>query len=489
MVFIGGIFSLVKDFFVDLWGIVNVKNYADVFAQYMRDFNAFEWILAILTILVFVALIALAIWGIVIWIRSMVLKRKARLERSALLEQIDALNRKVVKLIDEKDKIMALKVSQLGLKPGETEAAKASRPTEGRFAKLSEVDRIYAKTPFVFNEPQTYGLPELVRAFRSFAAGKLHLYYNEETVRCFVAGMATSRLLILEGISGTGKTSLPYAWGKFLLHETTIVPVQPSWRDKTELVGYFNEFTKRFNETDFLRSVYEALYRSDIGFIVLDEMNLARIEYYFASVLSILEMPDRSEWNMEIVGDTWETDPVLLRGGKIRFPANMWFVGTANQDDSTFTITDKVYDRAIPIQLNSKGKPFETDDRGPMPVSAEYLDGLFNAAKEKYPLSDELKEKFDQLDDFIIANFKLAFGNRILKQINDFVPVFVGCGGKELDGLDFMLTYKILRKLEGLNIAFVSDALKATITEIDKLFGKKAMPLAKAYLNGLIAQG
>ena len=103
------------------------------------------------------------------------------------------------------------------------------------------------------------------------------LYYTPEIVRRFIAGMAASKLLILEGISGTGKTSLPHSFSRFLSNPATMVAVQPVFRDRTELLGYFNEFSKRFNETEFLRASYEANYREDPNFIVLYEMNLARI--------------------------------------------------------------------------------------------------------------------------------------------------------------------------------------------------------------------
>lgn len=70
----------------------------------------------------------------------------------------------------------------------------------------------------------------------------MKLYYTPEVIRRFVAGMAASKLLILEGISGTGKTSLPYSFSRYLDNPATIVSVQPSFRDRTEVLGYFNEF-------------------------------------------------------------------------------------------------------------------------------------------------------------------------------------------------------------------------------------------------------
>jgi hypothetical protein len=335
--------------------------------------------------------------------------------------------------------------------------------------------------------PQTYTLSELVDKFRNFACKRMGLYYERETVMAFVSGMAASRLIILEGISGTGKTSLPYSWGKFINHDAFICPVQPSWRDRSELIGYLNEFTKRFNESDFLKGVYDFNYRDDIGFVVLDEMNLARVEYYFAEVLSILEMPDPSEWKIDVVPDTWPGDPALLRYGKCQLPTNIWFVGTANNDDSTFTITDKVYDRATPIQLNTKATAFECEDSEPIQVESAYLQELFAAAKKQNQVSVSLLDKLEELDHYMVNSFRLAFGNRIMKQIREFIPVYVACGGTELDGLDYMLTYKILKKVESLNIAFIRDNLKALKAHFEEVFGIGTMPHARAYIERVLS--
>ena len=105
--------------------------------------------------------------------------------------------------------------------------------------------------------------------------------------------------------------------GRFFKNPAAICSVQPSWRDRAEMIGYLNEFTKKFNETDFLKALYETLYRDDMNFIVLDEMNLARIEYYFAEFLSIMEMPNVNEWKIDIVPTSEENDPKNLINGKV----------------------------------------------------------------------------------------------------------------------------------------------------------------------------
>ena len=103
-------------------------------------------------------------------------------------------------------------------------------------------------------------LSQICEDFRNFACGQMHLYYDLRTIRLLFAGLASTKLLILQGISGTGKTSFPYALGKYLTNDATIVPVQPSWRDRSELFGFFNEFTKKFNETVLLRKMYSGAF-------------------------------------------------------------------------------------------------------------------------------------------------------------------------------------------------------------------------------------
>ena len=353
---------------------------------------------------------------------------------------------------------------------------------EHRFPKLTLVDEKYAAlTPPEYDNE--ISLQEFAEGYRRYAASQMKLYYTPEIVRRFVAGMAASKLLILEGISGTGKTSLPYSFSRYLSNPSTIVSVQPSFRDRTELLGYFNEFSKRFNETEFLRALYEANYRPDPTLIVLDEMNLARIEYYFAEMLSVLEMPNKDEWVLDLVPTAWDGDPVKMDGGKIHVADSTWFIGTANNDDSTFTITDKVYDRAMPIELNERADAFECELQPHCNVTAEHLEYLFQKAQVDYPISDELMNKMQKLDNYLITRFKLSFGNRIMKQLYDFIPVYVACGGTELGGMDYIVARKVLKKFDSMNVTFVRDEITGLITYIDKLFGKAEMQDSKAYLR------
>ena len=439
-----------------------------------------------LTILVILVVLILVL--IYLLFRKYFKFRKTRIEQDELLEEVATLNNKVANLMKEKDEILAMKVSQLGLKPNESaeiEEPQEDKQEDGntgiRFAKLNTIDEEYANYK-IENYGNSFTLPELCENFRNFAASKLRLYYSIDMMRLFISALASTKLVILQGISGTGKTSLAYAWGKFLKHDSCVASVQPSWRDRTELFGYFNEFTKKFNETDVLKEMYMAGYTDDIYTIILDEMNISRVEYYFAEMLSILEMPNKDEWVIELVPNSWKSDPKNIKGGKLKIPANMWYIGTINNDDSTFMVTDKVYDRAMPIDINDKGVAFEPVEADAMDINYSYLDNLFATAMQENQISQDTLNKIEIMDDYVIKHFRIAFGNRIVSHMKKFVPVFVACGGDEVSGVDYFIAKKILRKFEQLNISLIRDEIDPYIEFLDNTFGKDKMKECKEYL-------
>ncbi len=348
-----------------------------------------------------------------------------------------------------------------------------------RFYMLTEIDKAYEHyTRPTYNE--SISLKELCEVFREYAAGALKLYYDIEDIRRFIGALAVTKLIILQGMSGTGKTSLAYAFGEFLDNKTVVVPIQPMWKERTDLVGYYNEFTRRFNETTLLYKMYEANNNEEIYITVLDEMNIARVEYYFAEFLSLLEIPNPDGRNLDVVSDRWENDPKLLQhNGKMRLPTNMWFVGTANNDDSTFSISDKVYDRAMVLNLDKKAVPFETERVRQSKVSATHLSELFARAQREYDLSDRNMRRIKTLDEYMIKTFHITFGNRIMKQIRAYVPVLVACGGTELEALDDILSRKVFRKLESKNPVYVKQMADGVCGYLDELFGEDKLPLCK----------
>lgn len=464
-----------------------------------ENFKVLDWIVLVLVSIVLVIFFGLVIVVIFQFLRKYIRFRKREIEKDELVDEIAVLNNRVFDLVEEKNKILALRINQIGgteayarqadMERG-TSSLKGKRPalqSDSRFVKLTQVDKDYEiSSEFtVMQSSDMVNLPELIDRFIKYSASQLHLYYTKDIIARFFAGMATSKVLILEGISGTGKTSLPYAMGKFFNKETSIISVQPSWRDRAELLGYLNEFTKKFNETDFLKAVYQAGYSDKPNFIVLDEMNLARIEYYFAEFLSVMEMPDVHEWKIDLVPASEPSDPKLLINGKLFINQNTWFIGTANKDDSTFTITDKVYDRATPIVINNKAELIDCDYTNNVQMTFDYLDELFKKAQAEITMSTKVMDSFKKVDEYIQQNFKIAFGNRIMKQIKLFVPVYVACGFTEVQGLDYMLANKILRKFESLNLSFLHNELDGLIELLDKLFGKNSFKVSIEYIEDL----
>ena len=493
--FFAGISIMLKGIWKGICELINIPAYTKVINNYKNDFSMPEWLLVGIAIGLIVLTIGLAVFLIIFTVRKYAKIRKKTIDQDAMLQEIASLNDKVVRLVKEKDEILAMKVSQLGLKPTDSpeesieentseQEEKDNTNKDTRFAKLSTIDE-----QFVNYKIKDYGnnftLPEFCEHFRNFAASRLHLYYTSDMMRLFISALASTKLVILQGISGTGKTSLAYAWGKFLKHDSCVASVQPSWRDRTELFGYFNEFTKKFNETEVLKAMYEASYNDEMYLTILDEMNIARVEYYFAEMLSILEMPSRDEWVIDLVPNVWPNDPKHLPDGKLKIPDNMWYIGTINNDDSTFMVTDKVYDRAMPIDINDKGQPFDAPDTDGIRINSSYLESLFTKAKQEHAVSQDTLNKLEDMDNYVIEHFRLAFGNRIVKHIKEFIPVYVACGGTELDGFDYILCKKVLRKFEQLNLSFIRDEIDGYVKFLDKTFGKENMSECKEYLARL----
>lgn len=502
-----GIWQGIKSLFLGIVHIFDFGTYFDLFSQFQSDFGPIGWILAILSfILVYAFWLGLLVLFVLL-IRKLVRYRSTVISNEDLLEEIDTLHRDVVRLTQEKERILAMKCAN-GIDDGvnlvlpeETDAmlvAKAATDVAAvethpagenngeaqRFYRLAAVDEKYSNY-----QPPEYeddvDLAQLCEEIRNFACFNSRLYYELKTIRLMIAGFASTKMILLQGISGTGKTSLPYVMGKYFRNDATIASVQPSWRDRSELFGFYNEFTKKFNETEVLRRIYESSFTDDVNTIVLDEMNIARIEYYFAEMLSILEMPDPEEWKIQLVSSVWNNDPVRLEDGKLKIPTNVWYVGTANNDDSTFAVSDKVYDRAFVINLDKKGVPFEAPETAPRRVSYEHVEKMYGEAVEKHPVSQTILDKIEKLDAYVIEHFRVAFGNRIMKQLKVFVPVYVACGGDELEGLDYMLATKVFRKFESLNLGLIRDEIKGLINFLDATFGKDTMKECIAFLRRL----
>ncbi len=358
------------------------------------------------------------------------------------------------------------------------------------FPALSAIDAQYEgfDADNLIGEEMT--LYSLCEGFRNYLAKVEHLYFDRDTIRMFISGFHASRFMLLEGLSGTGKSSLPRYFAKYVNGKATFIPVQATWRDRTNLLGYFNDFSKTYNETDFLTALYEANYDKDrLNIFVLDELNISRVEYYFADFLSVLEYPS-PEWKLRLMQlPTGFLPPVKLEDGVVQIPENVYFVGTANKDDSTFTIADKVYDRAIPIEFDNRNEAFEVEEEaGTIVLGASTLQALYDEAmqNEENLLTAEDVARLARVTDYIYDTFDIAFGNRVLNQIEALVPVYIACGGTKEEVLDFIVARKILVKLEGRFEDYIKDGLQHVKALLDTNYGEGTFKRSERAIQNLL---
>jgi hypothetical protein len=308
---------------------------------------------------------------------------------------------------------------------------------------------------------QNTTLNELVQFVVEYARNsRLHLSYTEEDIATFIAGLGASKLSILQGMSGTGKTSLPKIFSEAILANGEIVEVESSWKDKNELLGYYNEFSMKYTPKKFTLSLYKtALNKDFFTFILLDEMNLSRIEYYFSDFLSLMEHEeDKRELkliNIKLsrIAEKKEIDYLgLEQGHTLRIPPNVWFIGTANRDESTFVISDKVYDRAQTMNFTKRAAKVRNYSN---PIPQQYYD---YETMNRLLLDAKQNGKFDAENNPLVKSvealltpFNISFGNRILKQIEDFVNIYCACFANddvENEAIEKILLSKVVAKLE-----------------------------------------
>ncbi|MCA6623077.1 MAG: hypothetical protein IM542_11010 [Pseudanabaena sp. M165S2SP1A06QC] len=294
------------------------------------------------------------------------------------------------------------------------------------------------------------------------------LYYSEQDIRAFLGGLAMSRLHILQGISGTGKTSLPLAFARAMGDRQPsnfkLIEIQAGWRDRQDLIGYFNAFEGRFYESDFFKAIYEAqtpLYRDQIYIVLLDEMNLSRPEQYFADFLSKLEQAESGRTpTLSLQSDLNKPFPNLFQNKELVIPPNIWFIGTANQDETTLEFADKTYDRAHVMELHQQAEAFNVGRiESRYPVSYSALTNAFNEAKRIH--LDQATESWEFINESelrdLLKRFRLGWGNRLKRQVDSFVPVVVAAGGTVGEATDHIFATKVLRKLRDRHDTPVDD--------------------------------
>ena len=391
------------------------------------------------------------------------------MERMKLKSQIEAGEVKIQHLSAIKEDLEAT-IKQLT-----EDKSKTSNAFE--FAKAADHDPRF--TQITFPRKDIADLPSFV----TYIQGRMidsktdkgeptSFFYDYKTIRIFLAGLHMSPISILQGISGTGKTSLPREFAKALIAAEEyrgistedkspnapyrICAIQSGWRDNMDLMGYYNSFDKKYKETDFFKALYLAnlpKYRNTLFFIILDEMNLSRPEHYFADFLSLLEQSEDERY-IAINNTPAEALPEGIVGGKLRVPKNVRFIGTANHDETTLEFAPKTYDRSnlmeMPKNISREGKAVDAQYN----ISYSWLEGQFLAAEKAYAAECAKFKKFIGSKDFkdLIDEKNIGVGNRFEKQADRFISVFLASGRDKKEDLavaaDHLITSRLFRTLK-----------------------------------------
>ena len=270
---------------------------------------------------------------------------------------------------------------------------------------------------------------EFLSAFKQYLTSK-GLVFPDRIINAFHTSLKVqdiSALVILAGISGTGKSELPQAYAEFVGAPLVMLPVQPRWDSPQDLQGFYNYIEKKYKPTDLMRYLYQHQSQRDLKgrmvLVLLDEMNLARVEYYFSDFLSKLETRRNKRTYLELEAGslklTEEQKQVLL-------PDEFLFVGTMNEDETTQSLSDKVLDRANVLTF---GRPPDLKLRGGKqtkpPIPKEYLP--WNNFQEwiKEPnsnliLIERVKEYVDRANDIMEALGR-PFAHRVYQAFAKYV--------------------------------------------------------------------
>ena len=282
---------------------------------------------------------------------------------------------------------------------------------------------------------------------KKIASSDKPFYYDIDTIRKFIAGLNMSSITILQGISGTGKTSLPREFSKAIISEAIdytgqgkdnspnapyrICAVQSGWRDNMDLMGYYNSFEHKYKETEFFKALYLAnlpKYRDTLFFIILDEMNLSRPEHYFADFLSLLEQKEDEHYITVNAPD--EVLPQFISEGKMLVPENVRFIGTANHDETTLEFAPKTYDRSNLMEMpkNQNRNISPTDDS--YNISYHWLKEQFQKARNANTSYYKNFKKFINTEEFkvLLMEKGIGVGNRFEDQAERFITTFIETG-------------------------------------------------------------
>jgi MoxR-like ATPase len=341
----------------------------------------------------------------------------------------------------------------------------------GKVHEISVWPDASALSPAMRRMPTTISLSEIEAGIAA-----LDGYYPNEEVRAYHSSLnflSDKHFVILSGLSGTGKTRLALQYARAVHGQTSntapnpllfVCSVRPEWTDPTGLTGYFDGLSRRYVVPLFLEALLVATaHRDSPVFVVLDELNLARVEYYLSDVLSCIETKQPLQLHAEAVpvqGTTGTTIPAALP-----IPPNLYITGTINIDETTHPVSDKVLDRAMVIDM-----------------SKIQLDGFLDTlAVRQAALAGARAAVGPRLTsvEALLAPQGLGFGYRTAEEVVRYHAFAVGLTGSGSDKvIDNLMVQKVLVKLRG------GDRQRTMLVDLKKALS--GLPRSEAMLDRLL---
>ena len=308
------------------------------------------------------------------------------------------------------------------------------------------------------------------------------LRYHDRTIRAFHTALKIAQeapMTVLSGISGTGKTQLPRRYAEGMGMGFLPMPVQPRWDSPQDMLGFYNFIEKKYKATELARAMWQLnglgeasnkdILEDRMLLVLLDEMNLARVEYYFAEFLSRLEMrpsPDEANnknkrRNAEILIEVPGQAPIHLFPGH-----NLLFTGTMNEDESTQALSDKVLDRGNMLRFPAPKKLYEAQANSIVATEVAPISRAVWATWRKeisaLPDINVARAMVSELAD-LMKELERPFGHRVGQAMLAYAANYPAHDGRHgttlLDAMSDQVEMRLLPKLRGLELDAARDGL------------------------------
>ncbi len=417
-------------------------------------------------------------------------------ERDKLKEEHSALKDEINKLELEKDKVSS-EISLLADSKNEDDTAEVDE--EDAFRDLLAAPGCCNRSQFLFPNTDT----DEDACLHAFKAGMKEkgVFFHERVINAFHTSLKCqdiNPLTVLAGVSGTGKTLLPIEYTKYMGMYSLVMPVQPRWDSSQDLFGFYDYIQKKYKATDLARCLlsfdpYNQRNKKWINdrmlLVLLDEMNLARTEYYFSEFLSKLELR-RTVNNIgnkdeRVIGEV-ELDVganASINFNRIWVNNNILFVGTMNEDESTQTLSDKVLDRSNVLRFGRpSNRHFEevagigANNNEQNYVNDKYLNhntwkGWIKTPSINDSWDHEVNKWIQEINN-ALAKIGRPFGFRVGNAIRQYVANYPEAGRDYNYKLAFadQLEQKIIPKLRGIELG--EGAVSSCLSDIENVISQ-----------------